>query len=64
MSQEVKKGLFQLWLLIALKIFKIFFQKPMGFYLLTIEDSLMGKVWGETFFPMQNALDRSYKDCT
>ena len=53
MSQEVKKGLFQLWLLRALKIFKIFFQKPMWFYLLTIEDSLMGKVWGETFFPMQ-----------
>ena len=27
----------------------------MWFYLLTIKDSLIGKVWGKTLFPMRNA---------
>ena len=49
-----KKGLLQLWLLRALQIFFLtYFQKPMGFYLLTNRDSSMGKVWGKTFFRCQ-----------
>ena len=39
-----------------------YFQKLMWFYLLVTKDSLLGKVWGKTFFPMRNAQDRSYRD--
>ena len=49
--RRLKKGLLQLWLLRTLKKnFKFNFQKPMWFYLLTTNNSLMGKVWGKTFF--------------
>ena len=34
----------------------------MWFYLLVTKDSILGKVGGKTFFPMRNALDRSYRD--
>ena len=46
-----KKGLLQLWLLRALKNFILrYFQKLMWCYLLVTKNSLLGKVWGKTFF--------------
>ena len=63
MSQEVKKGPFAALTFDSSKNFILrYFQKLMWFYLLVTKDSLLGKVWGETFFPMRNALDRSYRD--
>ena len=63
MSQEVKKGPFAALTFESSKNFILtYFQKLMGFYLLVTKDSLLGKVLGKTFFPMRNALDRSYRD--
>ena len=63
MSQEVKKGPFAALTFESSKNFILtYFQKLMWFYLLVTEDSLSGKVWGKTFFPMRNAQDRSYID--
>ena len=63
MSQEVKKGPFAALTFESSKNFILrYFQKLMWFYLLVIKDSLLGKVLRENFFPMRNALDRSYRD--
>ena len=54
MSQEVKKGPFAALIIESTpNFFLTYFQKPMGFYLLTNRDSSMGKVWGKTFFRRQ-----------
>ena len=51
MSQEVKKGPFAALTFESSKNFILtYFQKLMWFYLLATKDSLLGKVWGETFF--------------
>ena len=51
MSQEVKKGPFAALIIASSqKKFLTYSQKPMWFYLLSTKDSLMGKVWGKTFF--------------
>ena len=63
MSQEVKKGPFAALTFESSKNFILtYFQKLMMFYFLVAKDSLLGKVWGKTFFPMRNAQDRSYRD--
>ena len=63
MSQEVKKGPFAAFTFESSNNFILTdFQKLMCFYLLVTIDSLLGKVWGKTFFPMRNTLDRSYID--
>ena len=51
MSQEVKKEPFAALIIASSqKKFLTYSQKPMWFYLLSTEDSLMGKVWVKTFF--------------
>ena len=51
MSQEVKEGPFAALIIASSqKKFLTYSQKPMWFYLLSTEDSLMGKVWVKTFF--------------
>ena len=51
MSQEVKKGPFAALTFESSKNFILrYFQKLMWFYLLVTKDSLLGKVWGKTFF--------------
>ena len=51
MSQEVKKGPFAALTFESSKIFILtYFQKLMWFYWLVTKDSLLGKVWGKTFF--------------
>ena len=63
MSQEIKKGpLADLTFESSKNFILTYFQKLMWFYLLATKDSLLGKVWGKIFFPMQNTLDRSYRD--
>ena len=63
MLKEVKKRPFAALTFESSKSFILtYFQKIMWFYLLATKDSLLGKVWGKTFFPMRNALDCSYGD--
>ena len=63
MSQEVKKGPFAALTMESSKNFILtHLRKIMWFYLPATKDNLLGKVWGKFFFPMRNALDRSYRD--
>ena len=51
MSQEVKKGPFAALTFESSKNFILtYFQKLMWFYLLVTKDSLLGQVWGKSFF--------------
>ena len=63
MSQEVKQEPFAALIIeSSLKVSWKYFQKPIWLYLLTTKDTLMGEVWGKTFFQCEmswTALQRS-----
>ena len=64
MSQEVKKGPFAALIIASSqKKFLTYSQKPMWFYLLSTKDKkkFNGQSLSQNFFPMRNALDRSYQ---
>ena len=61
MSQKVKKGPFAALTFESSKSFILtYFQKIMWFNLFVTKDSLFGQSLREHFFPMRNALNRSY----